>query len=319
MLAFELTPGTFASIKDTLRVSVPGAGSARRVEAAARGLGFNTHAALRASLSAGPLTATADAKAFSDFLSEAGDHSGEAFLVACAVQVMLATVGRFPQVPMDDLSRHLGTDAQAWGQPRAKKAAALFLNVLARLQTPSFLKGMGSRINAHQILLLARYDFFYPPELSVTAAAALHAGLLPVEDQRGREPPTFHRPRFYGPDQDPVYRHKEFGFAFACKSALLGPYTSYGYGTLAEASRFAEILRGKPDDTCLSHRSLPSQEWDAVRQDSRTHVMDLCSEIAFWEGRPYPGRPWSEERAKVRDDFPLPRIVKPLGAATQTL
>ncbi len=140
MLTFELTPEAFTSIKDTLRLMLPGAGSARRVEAAARGLGFNTHAALRASLSKGPASVTADPEAFSAFLTEAGERPGDAFLSACAVQAMLATVARFPDIRMDDLTMHLGTDARAWAYWRGRGTASKFLAILESLRSPSFLR-----------------------------------------------------------------------------------------------------------------------------------------------------------------------------------
>ncbi len=163
-------------------------------------------------------------------------------------------------------------------------------------------------------MVLMGYDPLHGPGTSVATAAALHAGLSPM-DRPGRGPVKFHVPSLQGPEADQAYRHKELGFAFECHCHLLGRHTRYGYGTVAEASRYADLLRAARDGMCSSHRTLSGAEWDAVRIDPRTTVFDLCSEVADLEGRPYPGRPWSEERAKVRDVHPLSqRVGQVVGA-----
>jgi hypothetical protein len=74
-MKLTITISDVEHMKADLRAALPDVKSSHRVEALARGLGWRTNAAMRATLAAGPVATGADEDAFLDYL---GEHSFEA-------------------------------------------------------------------------------------------------------------------------------------------------------------------------------------------------------------------------------------------------
>ena len=182
MLELELTADTFTHIKDTLRVSIPDVATARRNDAAARGLGSNSNAALRASLAKGPRKATVDGAAFARALPEAGDGADRLFVAACGVQAIRQALAETPDLAFGPLVALLEPDPETWASPEARVAAEDFIALDAQLRKASFLRKVGRYPSALAIANAAPKRTKGIVRVPAAIAAALHVGLPLLPD-----------------------------------------------------------------------------------------------------------------------------------------
>jgi len=74
-------------LKAELQTALPAIGACHRVEAMARGLGFNTYASLRAALNKGPVSSQPQDETFRSYLSSLGGDVGERVLSRALARV----------------------------------------------------------------------------------------------------------------------------------------------------------------------------------------------------------------------------------------
>lgn len=87
-----LNPTHVPALKRRLRDALPNLGASVRIEAVARGLGFNTYAGFQARLNTGHLVADFDEPAFIDFLRERDAHAEPRTLQRCVIRALLEPV-----------------------------------------------------------------------------------------------------------------------------------------------------------------------------------------------------------------------------------
>ena len=99
-LCISITAATAAAIKRDVAEALPGIKSSHLSEAIARGLGFNTHASLLASVGSGSeLTCQISARAYSAFLRERGHDVDERPLCIAAGRIAIrAVMGAHPML-----------------------------------------------------------------------------------------------------------------------------------------------------------------------------------------------------------------------------
>ena len=180
MLDVELTPEILLNIGETLEVSIPDVGSARRAEAVAKGLGYRSHAALSAALTKEPRRVSVDARAFSESLDEAGGGYDRMFVGAVAVQAIRRALAGHPDTPVGDLATLLDADPETWASPEAQIAGEDFTALVAHLRKPAFLRKLGRYPSASDIATAARRHTRGFVRTPAAVAAALHAGLNPL-------------------------------------------------------------------------------------------------------------------------------------------
>ena len=91
-MQLTITADSVEDMKSDLRLALPGAGSCHRTEALARGLGWRTYAAMRASLDAGPAERGVEPDAFAAYLAEHGGAATGEHLVQAALRAQIRTV-----------------------------------------------------------------------------------------------------------------------------------------------------------------------------------------------------------------------------------
>jgi len=81
-----------AVMKRRMREAVPNLGASARMEAIARGLGFNTYSGMRTALSAGPVTAICNEAAFVNFVQERGEFTSPRVLQRTVIRTVLEPI-----------------------------------------------------------------------------------------------------------------------------------------------------------------------------------------------------------------------------------
>lgn len=81
-----------AALKRRFRDALPNVGASTRIEAIARGLGFNTNAGFRDRLNSGHLVADFDEPAFIEFLQERDAHAEPRTLQRCVIRAVMEPV-----------------------------------------------------------------------------------------------------------------------------------------------------------------------------------------------------------------------------------
>ena len=79
-------------MKRRMREAVPNLGASARMEAIARGLGFNTYSGMRTALSAGPVTAICNEAAFVNFVQERGEFTSPRVLQRTVIRTVLEPI-----------------------------------------------------------------------------------------------------------------------------------------------------------------------------------------------------------------------------------